>query len=631
MLTQAEANGIITLHSRCYPSESSLAYTPLVATLRAIQQHPTLIQRLNQVSSNCLHETSRLLPDLTTPHAPLPTPHTPLTSPAAQTRFFEGITQLLQTTLAGTIWLLDDLHWADSATLDLLAYLRHHATTTPLLLLLTWRNEETAVSPHLHQIMTEAERSQTGQRLTLGRWSQQDVTAFVQSNAPNLAGTVDHRLFAESEGLPFFAAAYLDALAQQQDWTIPPTARDLLLSRLEAMPPMPQQLLQTAAAIGRSFPFDTLQQASGRSEEETITGLERLLAADLVRETAVSPPQFDFTHDKLRTLVYDETSFMRRRLLHSRIAHTIYSQQRTPAALAAAASQLAHHHQLAGNETEAANQFKLAGDHARSLFANREALTYYETALALGYGETAVLHEALGDLHTLLGRYEAAIGAYETAVSHLTPNENLAIAQLEHKLGLVHQRRGSWETAESHFLAAQTIASTPRLLADRSRNAHHRHQPDEALALAQQALTLAQQTNDSPTLAQVHNLLGTLARQQNDFAAAEAQFTHSLALAETLDDPTARIAALNNLGLVYGENGRFAAGITALQTALALCQTQGDRHRQAALHNNLADLHHAAGQHETAMHHLKQAATLYADISKLGTDWQPEIWKLTEW
>ncbi len=59
-------------------------------------------------------------------------------------------------------------------------------------------------------------------------------------------------------------------------------------------------------------------------------------------------------------------------------------------------------------------------------------------------------------------------------------------------------------------------------------------------------------------------------------------------------------------------------------------QQQYDRalshaHRQAALHNNLADLHHAAGQHEAAMHHLKQAATLYADISKLGTDWQPEI------
>ena len=233
---------------------------------------------------------------------------------------------------------------------------------------------------------------------------------------------------------------------------------------------MPQQLLQTAAAIGRSFLFDTLQQASGRSEEETITGLEQLLAADLVRETAVSPPQFDFTHDKLRTLVYDETSLIRRRLLHSRIAQTLHSQQRTPAA----ASQLAHHYQLAGNETEAANQFKLAGDHARSLFANREALTYYETALALGHKETAVLHEALGDLHTLLGRYEAAIGAYETAVSHLPPNSKLAIAQLEHKLGLVHQRRGSWETAESHFLAAQAIASTPRLLADRSRNAHHR-------------------------------------------------------------------------------------------------------------------------------------------------------------
>jgi hypothetical protein len=62
-----------------------------------------------------------------------------------------------------------------------------------------------------------------------------------------------------------------------------------------------------------------------------------------------------------------------------------------------------------------------------------------------------------------------------------------------------------------------------------------------------------------------------------------------------------------------------------------LCASQGDRHRQAALHNNLADLFYATGQTESAMSHLKQAVTIFAEIGEEAGAWQPEIWKLVEW
>jgi predicted ATPase len=116
---------------------------------------------------------------------------------------------------------------------------------------------------------------------------------------------------------------------------------------------------------------------------------------------------YDFSHEKLRTLVYEQASLARRRLLHRRVAEALISRARGRYDLGPIASQVAHHYRLTGQDTEAAEYFKLAGEHARSLYANAEALTHFQSALALGYPDAAALHEAIGDLHTLLGEYNA--------------------------------------------------------------------------------------------------------------------------------------------------------------------------------------------------------------------------------
>ena len=245
----------------------------------------------------------------------------------------------------------------------------------------------------------------------------------------------------------------------EQAWAVPQGVRSLLQGRLSTADDTGRQLLATAAVIGRSFDFDTLRAASGRSEEETITCLEQLVRKGLVREavngTTGAEPGYDFSHEQLRALVYDETSLARRRLLHRRVAEELARQPRSLQAQGAIAGQIAHHFRMAGHDHEAASYYKLAGEHARSLYANSEALTHFQTALALGYPEPVVLHEAIGDLHTLSGSYSQARGDYETAAA-LTPNHESGgrLAQLEHKLAQVHHRQGEWELAESHFQGA---------------------------------------------------------------------------------------------------------------------------------------------------------------------------------
>jgi predicted ATPase len=193
---------------------------------------------------------------------------------------------------------------------------------------------------------------------------------------------------------------------------MPRTVRDLLAARLAQIGHAERQLLQTAAAIGHAFTFDLVQTASGRSEEEAVTSLENLVARGiLVEETAA----YDFSHEKLRELAYEETSLARRRLLHRRLAETL-TQRRTPATTAVSA-QIATHYQLAGHEAEAATYFVQAGDQARTLFAHQDAIHYYRSALALGAAESWRLHAACGELSMRLGAYPDALASYETAAA----------------------------------------------------------------------------------------------------------------------------------------------------------------------------------------------------------------------
>lgn len=663
-LAYVQAQGGIVITARCYEGETHLAYSLFIEGLRAVLSQPDALARLAEVPDHWLSEVARLLPELTNLRPGLP-PALPLDSPGAQSRFFEGIHQLLLSLCRGPqpgVILLEDLHWADAASLDLLTYLVRRLRGRPLCLLVTCRSESAESTSRLHQLLVEAQRLGAATLLSLPRLSPAAVAELVGSTTvgAKLAESerLETRLYQETEGLPFFLVEYLTILAKEgeaagADWSMPGGVRGLLQSRLAGVSETGWQLLTTAAVIGRSFDFDTLRAASGRSDEEIVIALEALIEQGLVAEVKGSGERaltYDFSHEKLRTLVYEETSLARRRLLHRRVAEALISRARGRLDLGGLAGQIAHHYRLTGQDSDAAEYFKLAGEHARSLYANAEALVHFRAALALGHPDAAALHEAIGDLHTLLGEYSAALTSYETAAAVLGGEEtgrrgseeriisHASLARVEHKLGNVHHRRGDWELAESYFqaaLAAQKKAGpdgeSARLYADWSLTAHHQGQTNIALHLAQQARELAESLGDTQALAQVHNILGVLARSQNDSLLACQHLEQSLAMAEALGDPTARIAALNNLALAYSATGDVERAIQLTGTALALCASQGDRHREAALHNNLADLFHAAGQTEMAMTHLKQAVRIFAEIGAEAGAPQPEIWKLVEW
>lgn len=648
-LARVKPRGAGVLTARCYVEQRALAYAPFVQTLRAAFSENGNAARASLLPASVLEDAARLLPELA------PETYAAGDAPGSQARFFDAVAQLIvvftQRRSAG-IFLIDDAQWLDDASLELLSYLIRRLRQTPLLVLLTWRGQELASDHTVRRLYADAQRENYAALLDLKRLTREPAQALIRAVAArgiSIDADLSERLYRESEGQPFFLVEYLKLLERDgvlpEGENLPAGVRELVHSRLAHTGDAARQLLGAAAVIGRSFDFELLRAASGRSDEETVLGIEELLAHGLINETAARDgPQYDFTHEKLRELVYQEISLARRRLLHRRVADAQVQQARsalTPDAFAGHnarqyAPQIAQHYRQAGADGQAAEYYKRAGDYALALYAHRDAVEYYAAALALGYPDAAVLHAGIGDAQTLLGAYDAALHSYETA-------QAFGAASAEAKIARVYLRQGAWVRAVQMLTGileeTRDAATSAQLYAELSLAEHYAGDDANSLQHAQRALKLAQGTRKKTLVsyaqglaqAHAHNILGILARTRGEWDAARQHLQASVSLAEQINAPGAHAAALNNLALVARACGSDAEALDLAQRALVIVTREGDRHRQAALHNQLADLYHALGREQDSMRELKQAVAIYAEIGGKAGAWQPEIWKLEEW
>lgn len=625
LLSTLRREGVRVLVGRAYEDEAGLAYAPLVDALRGRLRDGD--DWLAGAERPALGEAARLLPELAIGRpADRDAGVGSLDAPGAETRFLSGLWDTLgaaaRASRPGALF-VDDAQWADEATLDLLTYGLRRLAGRAVLVVLTWR------TPHDHRFRRTAAAvagSGGGTVLRLDRLDEDAVGELVRAARPGGRDpAVPRRLWQRTEGVPLLLVEYLRTPGDDDGWPLPTGARDLLRARLDPVSETGRQVLAAAAVLGRSFDAGTVRAVSGRTDEETVVALEEVLRRGLVREGTVDY-DYDFGHDLLRAVVYDETSLARRRLLHGRAADV----------LGAPAATTARHLQLAGRDGDAARAFREAGEAAREVYANSEALGHLRAALALGHPDQAGLQTMIGDLQTIMGDYAGALLSLETAAAGVGP---AGLSEVEQRLGRLQHRRGEYALAEAHLAAALAAATTSNaaarasICADLSLAAQSRGDPEDlvrARSLARQARALAEEAGDPRARCQAHNLLGLLATSDGQMDDAVENLRRSKELADQVGEDDLRVAALNNLALAHRARGELETATELATAALDLCTTLGDRHREAALHNNLADLLQAAGRPEDAMAHLKTAVETFAEIGA-EEEPRPEIWKLVRW
>ncbi|NOX61360.1 MAG: AAA family ATPase [Chloroflexi bacterium] len=463
-----EAQGAIALHGRCYEFGDAVPYQPIAAALRsAISSSRIKIQNLSDI---WLAELARLVPELRESRPDLPEPRQ-AAGLAARQRLFEAVARFLRMfTLtkpsshpSPALFFLDDLQWADPATLDLLHYLVRQTARAGLWLVGAYRPEELDAGHPLTRLRQGLGRDHLVNRLILEPLSEAAVKAIAGAVHPHESEALGAHLYRETAGNPLFIGEWLQNLREMgaldatssPNWAdkmytdlLPPAMQDVILQRVGRLSRDARRLLRLAAIYGRDFDRPLLQALSRDDRERIDAHLNEWLTRRLVQPQNRVQGTYRFGHDKIQAAVVHAVRPDLRRELHLRVAETlerIQPHRHFPPALLA-------HHWLAAERPQAALPHLLrAGDEARLLYAHEQAINYYRQAL---------------DIMQELGQHEQA-------------------ARTLMKLGLTHHNAfdfsHSREAYDRAFTLWQRVAARPAAAQPASRPLRLRWQEPETL------------------------------------------------------------------------------------------------------------------------------------------------------
>jgi predicted ATPase/class 3 adenylate cyclase len=460
---------------------------------------------------------------------------------------------------------LDDLHWADPASVELLQHLFQLADEIPILFLCAmrpyrqspgWAARTAAETSYPHRF-TEIE---------LQPLSAQESDSLVDHllRIADLPAELRSTIQDKSEGNPFFVEEIIRTLIeagaierdeQGQHWrttrtieaiALPDNLQALLISRMDRLEKDVRRTLQLASVIGRSFFYRVLEWIA-EMQDTLQPHLNTLQRVELIREVARVPEwEFIFRHDLTRDAAYHSILKRERREYHRKVGQAI--EALFPDRLDEEAHRLAYHFREAGEPGRALHYYLQAGDAAARLYANQEAITQYGRGIEIAQRDSAS-DEQLIHLYTKLGRTYEVCGQFDQALE--------TYAELE-KLGV---DRGQPALELAALLPQATVLATPT----------GRWDTERAEVIGKRALSLAQQLGDARSESKALwnlMLLENYADRNQPLAVEYGE--RALDIARRNDLPEERAFALHDLARAYIQGGQLSQGVAAYEESRQL-------------------------------------------------------------
>lgn len=394
---RAHGRGAIVLYGRC-DEEPLLPHQPFVEALRhyVCNADATVLAGQVQLISG---ELRRVVPELA---ERVPALAQPLSGDpeGARYRLFEAVAALLCEAAAQRplVLVLDDLHWADDATLLLLKYVARYPRDARLMIVGTYREMDLEADHPLNGILADLAREELVERIALGGLDESAVSELVERQAGDAAPPELRRMvFEETGGNAFFVVEVLRHYAESETHghgaaatlsprglPLPEGVRDLIGRRLVRLGEETDRALGVASVLGRAFEFDMLERICGIGQDELVDALERAVHAQILEESATSVGRYAFAHALIREVLYGALTSTRRALLHRRAAVAIEEAQ--AADLAPHLAELASHFGQAGTNDDLDKAIAYgarAGEHAAALLAYEQAAAHYRHAIEL--------------------------------------------------------------------------------------------------------------------------------------------------------------------------------------------------------------------------------------------------------
>lgn len=568
-------------------------------------------------------------------------------------QIFLALHELLQIEAARKpiVLILEDLHWADEASLELLAFLLDVLRKGPILVLAVSRSVQSGALERavIWAGQNLSSRFQHIQLQSLSREQSRQLLNLLLS-IPNLPDRLREQILLRAAGVPFYLEEILRMLIDQDlvqrgdgRWRVSSTARlaelgvpdtlqELILTRFDRLPPAQRTALQVAAVIGKDFNLSVLSVVL----QEDVLNL-RTTISSLVEREFIQPQQafaatyltedFTFRHILMSDAIYGTLLRKERSSLHGRVAEAVESLYADR--INDQVELLANHYRWSPYLDRAVHYLILAGKKASRNHVNSLARQHFETALELLYqieylpDQAFDVHSGLGDCLVFAGEYPEARGHYEWALQATTVERGLERSALQRNIARTFERQGEYDQALAHLTLAETEVETcdpdcsearAQIWSDTAWIHFRRGGLTEAEALLRRALDLVENTRAFDTIASIQNRLGGIAYSRGDWEQAAASLRRSIAIREAARDMVNLSTLLNNLGLLELEMGEFDSALENLTRSHELKVRLGQTEGIAMALNNLGWLRILRGELDLARQVLQAALDLVRQI-----------------
>ena len=570
---RASAAGRLVLWGECVPIQAGdLPYTPIVGALRTSARSD---ERPSPGQAKAAELVEALVGSGVAEVAPVSSPHL---------RVFELLLQTVGelSSEAPVVLVIEDLHWADPATQDVLRFLARNLRRQRVLLLVTLRNDD-PLRAALQELLETFTRTDGAERLDLDRLTP-DATALqvaaILGRAPEAA--LVEWVHARGDGNPYFAEEFLAVRARGDPAAgMPASLRSVLLRRIASVSSAARQGLAVIATAGHSVTHDLLQRAAGMEETLLNAALRELLDAHvIVRDRAGD--RYTFRHALSREAAYDDLLPPERRALHARWAKALEDTTAADMRTAADWAALAYHWDRADRRPPALRSAIAAADSAARVYAFASARAHLERARALwqivkpedrpnGLDELELVRR-LADAARLAGDRDGAIPIVEQALAGSDPHADpLAVAGLYATLGrLIQSREPALRALERalELLPDGPSAQRASVMLGMGAVLEYGQVPSSIRHLAAQALDVARAACALAEEGRAHNLLGAALAFGGRVDDGLAHFDHAIRIARELDQGDDLAIALNYRGNVLLMLGRAEAALASLEERL---------------------------------------------------------------
>jgi DNA-binding CsgD family transcriptional regulator len=549
---------VAVLIGECSETGAARPFAPFVEILRsALETFPSeIVERSLQTHA---HELLRFVPERTSRPLELSGAGERFQSHESFAMFFADLTRSKPVVLA-----VEDVHFADPATLELLPYLPRRLRDERALIILTYRSDELHRLHPLRPVLGELERSPETTVVRLRPLDGAETSRLIQSALGlSLPPAIEFRraLDTACEGNPFFIEEVLRTLAQRGDlvygaagWHPGKEVRDIVIpdsvhgavdQRVLALTAEAQRVLRVAAVIGRRFHFEVLQRVSELPERTVLDALGAALDTQLIVQAGdPRDDQFTFRHALTREAVLGGLLQREQRSLHRAVGAEL--ERRAGGDPATAADALAYHFDEAGETELALHYHELAASEATRVFAFAAAAGHLDRACALAPHEPRML-----------------------AALHMRLSES---ARLGHDY-----RRGydAAETARAHYLALGDAAGVTAALTGMANCEIGRGNLGSAARFADEAISSGGPLGEGPELAEALRTAAFVAWLEWNWAKVHETGEQAIGLARKSGATGALVQAMTLVGATMAQEGNADAGLSRIREAIAIGVERG--------------------------------------------------------